>query len=300
MSRAKRWVFTLNNYTEDEEQTICDLATEGGPFSYLVFGREVGASGTPHLQGFFALHAQLRHANVRQLGGLGRAYLEVARGSPIQSSTYCKKDGDYYEFGELPGSNSSQGKRSDFERLRDWVKEQDTRPTIRDVWDAFPSIAGRYPRAVRECIELFSQRPSLVEGTMRPWQQDLLNLLEEDPDDRSIMFYVDPEGGKGKSWVTRYLLSTRDDVQYLSIGKRDDLAYAVDVTKKVFVFDIPRGSTEFLQYSVLEKLKDQMLFSPKYDSCVKILPDPVHVIVFTNEAVDETQMTGDRYNIVQL
>jgi len=91
-----------------------------------------------------------------------------------------------------------------------------------------------------------------VDGTFRPWQQGLDESIEEDPDDRKVTFVVDENGNKGKSWLTRYWFSKRDDIQRLSIGKRDDLAYAIDVTKRVFVFDIPRGSMEYLQYNILE------------------------------------------------
>lgn len=95
-------------------------------------------------------------------------------------------------------------------------------------------------------------------------------------------------------------MSKRDDLQRLSIGRRDDLAFAIDVSKRLFVFDIPRGSMEYLQYNILEQLKDQMVFSPKYQSATKILPHPVHVIVFTNENPDLTKMTPDRYKIFNI
>ena len=114
------------------------------------------------------------------------------------------------------------------------------------------------------------------------------------------MFVVDPEGNKGKSWLTRYWFTKRTDMQRLSIGKRDDLAYAIDVTKRVFVFDIPRGSMEYLQYNILEQLKDQMMFSPKYESACKIINHKVHVVVFCNEEPDMEKMTQDRYKILRI
>ena len=91
-----------------------------------------------------------------------------------------------------------------------------------------------------------------------------------------------------------------DLTQRLSVGKRDDVAYALDVSKSIFLFDIPREQLQYLQYSVLESLKDQCVFSPKYESLSKVLPNPVHVVVFTNEEPDMTKMTEDRYEIVYL
>jgi len=48
---AKRWVFTLNNYTDEDISALADASTVNGgeTFSYLVFGREVGESGIPYL-----------------------------------------------------------------------------------------------------------------------------------------------------------------------------------------------------------------------------------------------------------
>lgn len=295
---AKRWCFTVNNPTNEEQSALRNNAPpEGSTYSYLVFGREVGESGTPHLQGFLILETKLRLRQVKQLSGLQRAHLEVSRGTPQEAATYCKKDGDYDEYGEL---STGQGTRTDFEALKEWIKEQDPAPTRSDLAENFPSLYGRYKQSCLEFVEIFGRRPELVDGTLRNWQQDLNGRIDSEPDDRKIMFVVDPEGNKGKSWLTRYWFTKRTDMQRLSIGKRDDLAYAIDVTKRVFVFDIPRGSMEYLQYNILEQLKDQMMFSPKYESACKIINHKVHVVVFCNEEPDMEKMTQDRYKILRI
>lgn len=296
-NQAKHWCFTLNNPTALEIENLTQAQTSGA-FSYIVWGNETGENGTPHLQGYFILCTKLRLRQVKLLAGLGRAHLEISRGQPEQAILYCKKDGDFLEFGEIPTPN--QGKRTDFEQLKEWIKSCDTSPTIRDVGEKYPSLLGRYPRAVQTFINLFGKRPTLVDGPPRPWQQRVIELVNLPPDDRRIIFCVDPDGKKGKSWLTRYWFSTRDDMQRLSIGKRDDLAYAIDVTKKLFVFDIPRGQLEYMQYSILEQLKDQMIFSPKYESISKILPHKAHVVVFCNEEPDRDKMTADRYQVILL
>lgn len=295
-SAVLNYVFTLNNPTQAEVAALTDNWEER--FTYLIFGRETGANGTPHLQGYCRLQAKQRLTTVHAYTGLARAHFEAMRGTSAQAIAYCKKDGDFDEFGQAP--RQSQGKRSDWEQLVTWIKEQETYPTEAALWEAFPSLMGRSRRGVWDAVRVFATKPRLVDGELRDWQSNLLDLLTADPDDRRIIFVVDPEGGKGKSWFTRYLLSNRDDVQFLSIGKRDDLAFAVDVSKKIFLFDIPRGQSEYLQFGVLEQLKNQMLFSPKYESMTKILPEKVHVVVFMNEEPDQTVLTPDRYQIINL
>lgn len=86
----------------------------------------------------------------------------------------------------------------------------------------------------------------------------------------------------------------------LSSGKRDDVAHAIDETKDVFLFNIPRGGMEYLNYTVLEQIKDKMVFSPKYNSRTKIFRQNTHVIVFCNEEPNMAKMTRDRFHCVNL
>lgn len=302
MPQAKRWCFTLNNYNDDDlhvlRQSGDRLELGGTPLLYLVFGLEVAGTGTPHLQGFFLLQQRLRLQQLARISPFQRAHLEVTRGTNDQASTYCKKEGRYEEFGVCP--SASQGKRTEFERLRDWLKEQDEVPSLRDVGEVFPSLLGRYPQNVKLFISLFAPKPTLVVGELREWQRRLDEVLGGEPDDRKIIFCIDPEGNAGKSWLTRYWYSNRDDLQMLSVGRRDDLAYAIDETKSLFVFDVPRGGMEFFQYGVLEMIKNRMVFSPKYQSVTKILTKPSHVVVFCNEDPDMEAMTRDRYKIIRI
>ena len=255
-------------------------------------------SGLYHLQGYLVLKKKLRLAQTAAIDGFERAHLEVARGTPQEASEYCKKDGDFDEFGSLPPPPGP--KVSAFEALREWVKEQPTPPTMRCVWETFPSLAGRYRSAILECIEIFGNKPELVSGELREWQQELDSSVQGSACDRRITFVVDEEGNKGKSWLTSHWLTEYDGAQFMSVGKRDDLAFSVKVESKLFVFDVPRGSMEFLQYGILEQLKNRVVFSPKYMSVTKILHQVPHVVVFCNEHPDMTKLSEDRYNIIEI
>jgi len=298
MVQSSRFCWTLNNYTADEVAQIVDRH-HGGSIKYGVFGREISpTTQTPHLQGFFIAERSIVLSTAKALIS-PRCHIEPARGNSKQAAEYCKKDGDFEEYGDFPGR---QGKRTDIDDFVDWVKSCPTKPSERDVAANFPGIFLRYPRLsslvthLRPAVELIP-----AEAELRGWQQELWDELDNDPDDRSIVFVIDPQGGSGKSWFVRYMLSRKpDQSQFLSIGKRDDMAYAIDETKKIFLFDIPRLGMQFLQYSVLEKLKDRMIFSGKYMSNTKFIEHPVHVVVFCNEAPDMNALTIDRYKFIDI
>lgn len=296
---AKNWCFTLNNPTQDERTHISNLPTSASPLiSYLIVAREQGDSGTPHLQCYVQFDRRVSLARCRRLI-TNRAHFEIARGTPSEASNYCKKDGDFDEYGQIA---SVQGKRNDWDELRSFVEERGNVPSNRDLASHFPGLFSRSSR-LREICASFLPSPTLVEGEPRDnWQTVVADMTAEPClDTRKVFFYVDYVGNKGKSWMCAYLVSKFPDrVQVLSVGKRDDLAHVIDETKDVFLFDVPRGNLEFLQYSILEKLKDRMIFSPKYASTVKILQKLPHVLVFCNEDVDHSKMSADRFDVTIL
>lgn len=116
--RTRNWCFTWNNYTIDDINTL--FAAFGGAKSvkYLVIGKEVGDSGTPHLQGY------IDFINARTLNGLKKLvstkiHWEPRRGTWDQAVDYCKKDGDWTEI----GTPNQQGNRTDLKSITQAILE---------------------------------------------------------------------------------------------------------------------------------------------------------------------------------
>lgn len=218
------------------------------------------------------------------------------RGTPEQASSYCKKDGDYVEFGTLP---QSQGHRADWDSFRDWVLELGRVPNDLEVAGRFPSLYARYSNACRTIAQATLPRPRLVpEGAvLRDWQANLHDALADDcDDDRRILFYVDEEGNSGKSWFCRYMLDMYPDrVQLLGVGRVTDLAYMVDPEKDIFLIDCERSASEFLQYRVLEQVKNRLVTSTKYTAAMKVIRKIPHVVVMMNESPNMNALSTDRY-----
>lgn len=98
--QSKYWCFTLNNYTDGEYTSIIALSSEP-KCTYLVFGKESGESNTPHLQGYIELSRKTRIGGVKTLLGSPRVHVEARRGTPKEAADYCKKEGDYFEYGTI-------------------------------------------------------------------------------------------------------------------------------------------------------------------------------------------------------
>jgi len=138
---TKRWCWTLNNYTDAEVASLNAVSTDS--VTYLVYGREVGESGTPHLQGYVVLRRRLRLGGVKRLLGIDRGHFEIARGDDGAASDYCKKDNDFVEIGELPVDHS--GSRTDLVSMQASI---DAGESIRSVAEAHFGTYIRYFRGI--------------------------------------------------------------------------------------------------------------------------------------------------------
>ena len=90
-SPSKRWIFTLNNYNENEYKDIINFFSSNS--SRFSIGEEVGESGTPHLQGYVELSVKKRFTYLKDI--MPRAHIEKARKSREQNLIYTQKDGKY-------------------------------------------------------------------------------------------------------------------------------------------------------------------------------------------------------------
>lgn len=118
------------------------------PAVYLVFGKEIGESGTPHLQGFITFHKNYRLSALKKL--LPSAHFETARGTSLQASDYCKKEGDFFESGTVP----SQGKRSDLESVGDMIKSG---ASLKRIAEEHPTVMIKYHKGIAATKSILSE-----------------------------------------------------------------------------------------------------------------------------------------------
>lgn len=100
---AKHWAgCTLNNYKPEDEAAF--LVNVQPVADYYVYGKEIApTTGTPHLQFMVCFKSAKRLSAVTKLLPSGGTwFVKSAESTMLQASAYCKKDGLFIEFGELP------------------------------------------------------------------------------------------------------------------------------------------------------------------------------------------------------
>ena len=252
--RSRRYIFVINNYTEEIfEKAKKYLSSKS---QYYIVGREVGESGTPHLQGYCEFKHQV-FANTIYDKITKKMFLTKAKGNKNQNFIYCSKDGNYI---------SNYDNITFQERLKEKILEEE----FKDVkW--------------------------------KPFQQEIINLINTTPDKRKIHWYYEPDGNVGKSYLFKYLNIIRSDV-IICDGKKDNILYSIqkmlesEIEPRIIVLDIPRTNKDFVNYSLIEQIKNGCVQSGKYEGAKCLFRIP-HIIISSNGEPDYNAWSQDRYDV---
>lgn len=90
--KGRNWAFTLNNFEESHLEVI-DKWHQLHSACYIIYGKETGDSGTPHLQGYFHLLAPAALSAMKKI--LPTAHWEICKGTPAENIAYCSKEDDH-------------------------------------------------------------------------------------------------------------------------------------------------------------------------------------------------------------
>jgi len=170
--RSRGWCFTLNNYTQAEYIQLQEIDCR-----YIILGKEIGATGTPHIQGYVYFDNAKSRRTVSRL--CTRAHLEPRYGSNQQATDYCKKEGSFWEKGTPPMDSEEARKKGSnavkvaWDIILDHVRRGDTE------W-----VAKNYPK-------IYIQLKPRLESLHQPTIQPILGELDHE-------WWVGPSGS-GKS-----------------------------------------------------------------------------------------------------
>lgn len=133
----------------------------------------------------------------------------------------------------------------------------------------------------------------------------VMNIVQQEPDARTINWIWSKEGGMGKTSTAAYLERNYSGV-CVANGKAHDIKNTVikhleENELDVMIVTIPRSAQDYLGglYGVLEEIKDGLIYSGKYEGGFANI-EPPHVIVMCNFEPDRWMISEDRWNIIEL
>lgn len=109
---SKSWIYTINNYTEDDIKFLNQLECVKHRCS-----KEIGESGTPHLQGFISFNKAYRLAGLKKLHG--KAHWEPCISHEHAINYVNKVDSEL-----IIDKQGNQGKRTDLIEAIDCLKKK--------------------------------------------------------------------------------------------------------------------------------------------------------------------------------
>ncbi len=173
-------------------------------------------------------------------------------------------------------------------------------------WEKVKNVKNYIEYVIKEgdfVTNMEIQEPCEYPDFTKPWQIDILSLIKEKPDDRSIYWFWEDTGNVGKTVFTKYLCDKMNG--RLIPPKRADAWHAVaqlleeGKVVKLVVIDIPRHDADYVNYGAIEKIKDGCFASGKYKTATCIFKCP-HVIIFANQLPETYKMSADRWIIKQI
>lgn len=274
--RSRKYVFTLNNWTNTENTTIRDYLKNNA--TKWIFGKEVGENGTPHLQGYMEFKNPKKWSSLME-NGFSRCWSRNARGTLKQNYDYTTKDGEY-EYGGFKIDDLDEPDKKNIVEWRQYHVDKIKKRVLKT-----------YDNVIWKDV-----------------QQQVIDIVERKPEERKINWIVDDNGNYGKSFLSKYLCCKYNGI--IVNGKTNDILNSLlnfqdkneFESPKFVIVDIPRSSQGYTDnlYSILEKVKDGMVYSGKYEGGEIFYETPPHVIVLSNEGPKLEKMSYDRWNIIEV
>lgn len=192
----RKAVFTLNNWTQEEYDMIVNGLTQKS--HDFIIGKEVGESGTPHLQGYVEFKSALKFRTVKNL--LPRAHIEKAHGTREQNIKYCSKDGDFISRFPMPRRERLL-MSYDHTIWKDWqldvINIVNSTPDSRSIhwfWEA----TGNTGKSFLAKFLFLKYKCIIADGKKDNIFHQVKTFLDENPDEDPVLVLLDvPRSASG-------------------------------------------------------------------------------------------------------
>lgn len=144
--------------------------------------------------------------------------------------------------------------------------------------------------------------PEWLNKPLYDWQLDIENMLDTEPHDRTIHWIWEPEGNMGKTFLMKYMSwKYPSQVCACTAPKSADILTVCDKKYKMYIFGFARSQEDYCPWLALEQVKDGFITDAKLKKKARIVNcKPPHVICLANWPPDESKLSKDRWNIIQL
>jgi len=168
MAQQRNWVFTINNYTDQDEKQLKEISN-----MYILYAYETcPTTGTPHLQGYLYSKAKISQKALSKK--IPRAHFEIAKGDLDMNKSYIigpyEKDGKTKPYNPnhvIIGIEPSQGQRKDLDKLKEQILNHET--TSDDIAVENPILYHQYARTLTKIEDIALRRRFRTEMTTCVW-----------------------------------------------------------------------------------------------------------------------------------
>lgn len=192
-----------------------------------------------------------------------------------------------------------QGRRTDFDEIKDILKQEGPTAGVKRVAEEFPTHFIRYHAGIQRLADVVEILPTDEKFRPNPFQQTMIEQLKKAPHPRHIYWVYDKAGHSGKSRLAKYLQCEMGAIELQ--GREVDIAYGYN-GQRIVLFDIPRATplTNYNEAFVCaERLKNGGIFSTKFACKFKRFEAP-HIVFLSNEPPIAGTWTSDRLQLITI
>ena len=224
---------------------------------------------------------------------------------------------DTYIFSEELGSSKEtlhiEGymifeKKVDFNKIQKLFKWSDLQASTKAYAKAGQKYCAKEGlRSIRKNCKIPKPLVLMTSDKLLDKQKRIADKFKEDEDPlfgRKVYWFWESDGEWGKSICCKYMVDQMGAT--IVEGANNDVLFGIasliestGECPRIVIFDIPRVNEGGVSYQAIEKLKNGMFFSPKYESGMCRFNSP-HLICFANEPPKIGKLSKDRWIIEKL
>lgn len=268
--RAIRWVFTINNFTQEDEEAVMNLPDQ--PWCKCTVAEEEHLDeGTPHIQGYLETHTPKdRTALSRYFNS--HAWIEVARGSTYDNWNYCTKEGNIIVEHNKPTNADNRPHRAytqNQEVAHSFLEDSKTQ-TRQYMIDNYPGLYARYHQLYDQIHSSYAiQSITAYPGRLH---------------DKNLWIYGPAGSGK-----TTLALSDLPYYQiYFKLPNKWWDGFDPSIHKRILIDEFPDRNIADVLANFVKRWGDRFPYNAEIKNGATVINPNIPVIVTSNYSIDET------------